>query len=94
MIEKFDHMVATLLKGIDKDRTHLAITGDHTTASTHGKHTGDPVPLLLAGPAVRNDAVTEFNERACAQGGLGHILGMGMMPLLMSFLDLTPMYGT
>jgi 2,3-bisphosphoglycerate-independent phosphoglycerate mutase len=93
MVEKCDHMVATLLELIDRNHTHIAITGDHTTASTTGKHTGDPVPLLLVGPAVRNDKIKEFHERACAEGALGHLLGMALMPLLMSFLDKTPMYG-
>ncbi len=93
MVEKFDHMVATLTGLIDMNHTHIAITGDHTTASTHGKHTGDPVPLLLVGPTVRNDDVKEFSERACAKGGLGHILGMAVMPLLMSAIDRSPMFG-
>ncbi|MHA2428977.1 MAG: 2,3-bisphosphoglycerate-independent phosphoglycerate mutase [Candidatus Hermodarchaeia archaeon] len=93
MVEKFDHMVSTLLELIDMDHTHIAITGDHTTSSTNGNHTGDPVPLLLAGPAVRNDDAKEFSERACAKGGLGHLLGMAMMPLLMSYLDRSPMFG-
>lgn len=93
MVEKLDHMVTTLLELIDPDHTHIALTSDHTTASTIGKHTGDPVPLLLVGPAVRNDRVKEFHERACAEGGLGHLHGVALMPLLLSFLDKTPMYG-
>jgi 2,3-bisphosphoglycerate-independent phosphoglycerate mutase len=93
MVEKFDHLVDTLTQLIDMDHTHIAITGDHTTASTNGKHTGDPVPLLLVGPTVRNDDVSEFSERACARGGLGHILGMAVMPLLMSTMDKSPMFG-
>jgi 2,3-bisphosphoglycerate-independent phosphoglycerate mutase len=93
MVVKFDHMIEILLQLIDMKHTHIAITGDHTTASTNGQHTGDPVPLLLVGPAVRNDDVKEFSERACAKGGLGHILGMAVMPLLMSYLDRSPMFG-
>ncbi|MFX0079992.1 MAG: 2,3-bisphosphoglycerate-independent phosphoglycerate mutase [Candidatus Hermodarchaeota archaeon] len=93
MVEKFDHMVATLLSLIDMDHTHIAITGDHTTSSTNGKHTGNPVPLLFVGHAVRNDDVKEFSERACAKGGLGHLLGMAVMPILMSYLDRSPMFG-
>jgi 2,3-bisphosphoglycerate-independent phosphoglycerate mutase len=93
MIEKFDHLVKTLIGLIDMDHTHLAITGDHTTASTNGKHTGDPVPLMFVGPTIRSDDVSEFSERACAEGGLGHILGMAVMPMLMSALDRSPMFG-
>lgn len=93
MVEKFDSMIATLIELIDLNHTHIAITADHTTTSTTGKHTGDPVPLLLASPTIRNDSIKEFSERACAKGGLGHILGMGVMPLLMNCLDRTPMFG-
>jgi 2,3-bisphosphoglycerate-independent phosphoglycerate mutase len=93
MIEKFDHMVATLIQLIDMDHTHIAITGDHTTDSTTGKHTGDPLPLLIVGPTIRDDNVSEFSERACATGGLGHILGMAIMPLLMNAIDRSPMFG-
>jgi 2,3-bisphosphoglycerate-independent phosphoglycerate mutase len=93
MVEKFDQLVKTLIDLIDMDHTHIAITGDHTTASTNGMHTGDPVPLLIVGPTIRSDHVTEFSERACAEGGLGHILGMAVMPMLMSALDRSPMFG-
>lgn len=93
MIEKFDHMVETLVSLIDMDKTHIAITADHTTTSTNGQHTGDPVPILLVGPTIRNDDTVEFSERGCAKGGLGHILGMAVMPLLMNTLDRTPMFG-
>jgi 2,3-bisphosphoglycerate-independent phosphoglycerate mutase len=93
MVEKFDHMVDTLLSLIDLNHTHIAITGDHTTTSTTGIHTGDPVPLLFVGPTLRNDDVSEFSERACAKGGLGHILGMAVMPMLMNALDRSPMFG-
>ncbi len=93
MVEKFDHLVNTLIQLIDMDHTHIAITSDHTTASTNGKHTGDPVPLLVVGPTIRNDDVTEFSERTCAKGALGHILGMAIMPILMNGLDRSPMFG-
>ncbi len=93
MVEKFDQLVEKLIQLINLDHTHFAITGDHTTASTNGKHTGDPVPLLLVSPSIRSDRVKEFSERACAEGGLGHLLGMAVMPLLMNCLDRTSMYG-
>jgi 2,3-bisphosphoglycerate-independent phosphoglycerate mutase len=93
MVEKFDHLVESLVHLIDMNHTHIAITGDHTTASTNGKHTGDPVPLLIISPTIRSDSVTEFSERACAKGGLGHILGMAVMPLLMNAINRSPMFG-
>ncbi len=93
MVEKFDHLIQLLIDLIDMKHTHIAITGDHTTTCTNGKHTGDPVPIILVGPTIRNDDVSEFSERACAKGSLGHILGMAVMPLLMNALDKSPMFG-
>ncbi|MDT7744620.1 MAG: 2,3-bisphosphoglycerate-independent phosphoglycerate mutase, partial [Actinomycetota bacterium] len=40
------------------DRAVVAVTGDHATPSTGGVlHTGDPTPLVVAGPTVRPDPV-------------------------------------
>lgn len=93
MVEKFDFLVEKLLELIDVDQTYIAVTGDHTTTSTTGVHTGEPVPLLISGPAVRHDAVKTFSERACASGGIGQVLGMDLMPMLMNYIDRTPMFG-
>jgi 2,3-bisphosphoglycerate-independent phosphoglycerate mutase len=94
MVEKLDHLLSVLTNQIDRDQTYIAVTGDHTTACDVGNHTGDPVPLVLTGPGVRSDSVSRFNERACAAGGLGHLRGKDLMPLLMNYLDRTPMFGT
>ncbi|MFX1563305.1 MAG: 2,3-bisphosphoglycerate-independent phosphoglycerate mutase [Promethearchaeota archaeon] len=93
MIEKLDHLLATLLENIDKSKTYIAITADHTTTCSSGNHSGDPVPLLIAGPEVHTDKVTTFGEHTCATGGLGHLKGIDLMPLLMNYLNRTPMFG-
>ncbi len=93
MIEKLDHLLSTLLDNIDTSETYIAVTADHTTTCISGVHTGDPVPLLISGPEVRRDTVTNFGEHACAAGGLGHLEGIDIMPLLMNYLDKTPMFG-
>jgi 2,3-bisphosphoglycerate-independent phosphoglycerate mutase len=51
----------------------IGITGDHSTSSTSGHHTGDPVPSLVVGPQVRIDTVHRFGERWSSQGALGHL---------------------
>ncbi len=93
MIEKLDVLLSTLQKSVDRDKTFIAITADHSTSSLSGKHTGDPVPLLINGPRVRNDVVTQFSERTCANGGLGHLVGKDLMPILMNYLGRTLKYG-
>jgi 2,3-bisphosphoglycerate-independent phosphoglycerate mutase len=70
------------------DRAVVCITGDHATpASPDVIHSGDPVPLVVAGPGVRTDDVTEFGELTCARGILGHLRGPDLMPVLLNAAD-------
>jgi len=86
VIEKLDKMLAYILNNIDLSETYVALTADHTTSCITGNHEGDPVPLAIMGPYVRSDDVNEFDERACAKGGLGRLRGKHLMPILMNFL--------
>ena len=70
------------------DRAVVCLTGDHATpASPDVIHSGDPVPLVVAGPGVRADDVVTFGERDCAAGILGHLRGPDLMPLLLNAAD-------
>jgi 2,3-bisphosphoglycerate-independent phosphoglycerate mutase len=70
------------------DRAIVCVTGDHATpASPDVIHSGDPVPLLLAGPGVRADRVEHFGELDCAQGILGQLRGPDLMPVLLNAAD-------
>ena len=70
------------------DRAIVCVTGDHATpASPDVIHSGDPVPLVVAGPGVRADGVTAFGERDCAAGILGHLRGPDLMPVLLNAAD-------
>ena len=93
MIEKMDRLVSMLLDSIDREQTYIAVTADHSTACSTGGHVGDPVPLLISGPEVRRDDVTSFTEPACAKGGLGHLRGTDLMPILMNYLNRTRLLG-
>jgi 2,3-bisphosphoglycerate-independent phosphoglycerate mutase len=65
------------------DRAVVAVTGDHATPSTGGVlHTGDPTPLVVAGPTVRPDPVTVFGEAPAASGWYGPIRAAELLPLL------------
>ena len=70
------------------DRAIVCVTGDHATpASPNVIHSGDPVPLVVAGSGVRADGVTTFGERDCAAGILGHLRGPDLMPVLLNAAD-------
>jgi 2,3-bisphosphoglycerate-independent phosphoglycerate mutase len=69
-------------------RAIVCVTGDHATpASPNVIHSGDPVPLLVAGPGVRADRVDRFGELDCAEGILGHLCGPDLMPVLLNAAD-------
>jgi 2,3-bisphosphoglycerate-independent phosphoglycerate mutase len=70
------------------DRAIVCITGDHATPTYPDViHSGDPVPLLVAGPGVRADDVASFGELDCSRGILGHLRGTDLMPLLLNAAD-------
>ena len=83
-IELLDEALADL----PVDRAIVCVTGDHATpASPDVIHSGDPVPLVVAGPGVRADDVQEFGELTCARGILGHLRGADLMPVLLNAAD-------
>jgi 2,3-bisphosphoglycerate-independent phosphoglycerate mutase len=76
------------LNELPTDRAIVCITGDHATpASPDVIHSGDPVPLLVAGPGVRADGVTSFGELPFAAGILGQLRGPDLMPVLLNAAD-------
>jgi 2,3-bisphosphoglycerate-independent phosphoglycerate mutase len=76
------------LTELPTERAIVCITGDHATpASPDVIHSGDPVPLLVAGPGVRADGVTSFGELPFAAGILGQLRGPDLMPVLLNAAD-------
>lgn len=74
------------LAGLDAltDTAVVAVTGDHATPSVDGvMHTADPTPLIIAGPTVRSDTVTEFGELPARQGWWGQVRAEELLPLLL-----------
>ena len=83
-IEKLD----AALDRLPTHRAVVCITGDHATpASPEVIHSGDPVPMILAGPGVRADGVRSFGELDCSAGILGHLRGPDLMPVLLNAAD-------
>ncbi|TML45163.1 MAG: phosphoglycerate mutase [Actinobacteria bacterium] len=76
------------LSALPTDRAIVCVTGDHATpASPDVIHSGDPVPLLVAGPGVRADTVMSFGELDCAGGILGQLRGPDLLPVLLNAAD-------
>jgi len=93
VIEKIDKMLGYIVNHVDLDSTYFAVTADHTTSLVTGNHEGDPVPVAIKGPYVRRDDVVEFGERTCANGGLGRIRGMDLLPILMNLMGRVKKFG-
>lgn len=95
VIEAIDRAMSVAVNEIitDKD-VLLVVTADHSTASSGAMiHTGETVPLTMAGKYVRRDKVGEFNEITCPGGGLGIVRGKELMYLILNFLDRAKMQG-
>ncbi len=71
----------------------IVVTGDHSTPSELGKHTGDPVPILFYGKGLRRDDVPNFDEMSVILGALGHLKGRDVMPLVLNLSDRALEYG-
>ena len=69
-------------------RAVVCVTGDHATPTYADViHSGDPVPVVLAGSGVRADSVTSFGELDCSRGILGQLRGADLMPVLLNAAD-------
>jgi 2,3-bisphosphoglycerate-independent phosphoglycerate mutase len=85
-IEELDAELAPLVDLVD--HAIVCVTGDHATPPAPDViHSGDPVPLVVAGPGVRADAVSGFGEADCAAGILGFLRGPDLMPVLLNAAD-------
>jgi 2,3-bisphosphoglycerate-independent phosphoglycerate mutase len=74
------------LGSVDLTSTIVAVTADHSTSCVRKAHTADPVPLLVSGGGVQSDGSTTFGERACAEGALGRLHGVDILPRLTSLM--------
>lgn len=90
MIEKIDKIIPL----IRKTGAHIILTADHSTPVVLKRHSVHPVPILAYGKFVRPDRVSKFDERECATGGMGHIKGRELMPLIISLLGKARMFGS
>jgi 2,3-bisphosphoglycerate-independent phosphoglycerate mutase len=74
------------LSRTDPSQLIIAVTADHATSCVRKAHTADPVPIVVAGSGVRSDGVDSFGERAAAEGSIGSIRGIDILPRLAALL--------
>lgn len=60
----------------------LAVTADHSTSCVRKAHTADPVPLVVCGGPLSGDGSRAYSEVEAASGGLGHLRGIDVLPML------------
>lgn len=81
------------LSGLDTEGLVVAVCGDHCTAASTGKHTGDPVPALLASPDQPADGCQAFAETTCARGRLGTIPATEFVTEVLAAMGVRPADG-
>ncbi len=88
-----EHIDAALEPLLCTDECLIVICADHSTPCSIRDHSADPVPLVIWGDDVRTDAVMQFDEVACAQGGLNRITGHSLMPIICDLINRAKKYG-
>lgn len=91
MIEKIDKLLIGKLR---KANAAIIITADHSTPCSRKAHAGYEVPILIYEKGGRTDNVKKFDEISCMNGGLGHITGKDLMPLILNLLEKAKIYGS
>ena len=87
-IERIDGALEPLLS----EDVVIGVTGDHSTDSTTGRHSGGPVPALLAAPSGRYDHSKEFSEREAMSGGLGQLSSSSFLRSMLDHMNRTQIY--
>ena len=90
IIEKIDRLIPIVKDVFDL----IIITGDHSTPCIYKEHSGHPVPILAYGKYVRKDKAKKFDEFEAMKGGLGHIKGKDLMPLILNWIKKQKKFGS
>ena len=88
-ISELDKGLDELVAAVERRDNLLAIVAaDHSTpCSSQLIHSGEPVPVVMAGPVIRRDEVARFDEVACAAGCLGVLRGKELLLMALNFAE-------
>src|SRR5437773_2671377 len=93
-LEEVDTLVGHVIDEVDIGANYVALTSDHATPVGYGFHTGDPVPVVIAGPDVPASRVLKLSEASASRGNLGRIRGLDLMPILTDLMGRSRLYGS
>jgi 2,3-bisphosphoglycerate-independent phosphoglycerate mutase len=81
------HFVGEMLQQINLEDSIVCITADHSTPCALKAHSGDPVPVLIAGNKLQGDRVQRFSEKDSKMGELGVLTkGTELIPKLVDYV--------
>ena len=94
-IARLDQGLAELVDAVESfDDLLVIITADHSTPCISPMiHSGEPVPVIIAGPTVRRDDVQGFDEVRAASGCLGLLKGRELMLTILNYNDRSVLAG-
>ncbi|HEJ83137.1 MAG TPA: phosphoglycerate mutase, partial [Desulfobacteraceae bacterium] len=95
VIDSLDRGLDELVEDVEKrDDLLVVVTSDHSTPSSSLLiHSGEPVPVCFAGPNIRRDAVTAFDEISAAGGCLGLLRGEELMLMILNYSNRSTLMG-
>ena len=93
-LEEVDTLVGHVIDEVDIGANYVALASDHATPVGYGFHTGDPVPVVIAGPDVPASRVLKLSEASASRGNLGRIRGLDLMPILTDLMGRSRLYGS
>lgn len=92
VLEEIDSCIGKLVDMALNEEILLIVTGDHTTPSSGTMiHSGEPLPIMIAGKNTRVDDVAKFGERSCAHGSL-RMFGTDLMQMILNLNDRAQFY--
>jgi 2,3-bisphosphoglycerate-independent phosphoglycerate mutase len=95
VIELLDQGLDELVREVEERNDMLVVvTADHSTPSSSALiHSGEPVPVTLAGLNIRRDEVNAFDEISAASGCLGLLRGQELMLMILNYSDRSVLHG-
>ncbi|MFC1883276.1 alkaline phosphatase family protein [Thermodesulfobacteriota bacterium] len=95
IISSLDRGLDKLIKEVEeRDDLIVAVTSDHSTPCVSNLiHSGEPVPVMIAGPNIRRDEVNAFDEIHSAAGCLGLLRGGELISTLLNCAERSSLIG-
>ncbi|MDY7079139.1 MAG: 2,3-bisphosphoglycerate-independent phosphoglycerate mutase [Chloroflexota bacterium] len=92
-VKVIEHLDAVLPDILALEPDVIIVAGDHSTPAVWKAHSWHELPVLLQAKHIRPDGVTQFGERPCMAGGLGHIHHTDLLPLAMAYAGRLAKFG-